>query len=274
MDDIKQEILIKNNIMVKAKYNLNTIENKVFQLILFNLQKQNKDTMLAEIPKKDFQNILNKDIYKTTKGISNILIKLRKADIWFIKDNKWGNYGFINGFTYDEDSQQFIIKADAEIYKMLFDYLKGYTPVNLAIFFGFKSYYTQRFYELLRLWSNAKTIINYTIDELRDLLMLNEKLKAYSDFKKRIITPAVKELNQKSLMQINVKEHKMGRKVISIDFIVTDNDKRKYFEDSEKNKDKKEDDNNKVNKLKFNNFDQRQYDYKELEQKLLGWYED
>ena len=271
MDEAKQEILIKNNIMVKAKYNLNTVENKVFQLILFNLQKQNKDTMLAEIPKRDFQSILNKDVYKTTKGISNILVKLRKADIWFIKNNKWGNYGFINGFSYDEDTQEFTIKADAEIYKMLFDYLKGYTPVNLAIFFGFKSYYTQRFYELLRLWSNAKTKINYTVDELRDLLMLNEKLKAYSDFKKRIITPAVKELNEKSLMKIDIKEHKMGRKVISIDFMVTDNDKRKYFEDLDNKNDKKEVEYNPAKKLKFKNFDEREYDYNELERKLLGW---
>lgn len=69
-----------------------------------------------------------------------------------------------------------------------------------------------------------------------------------------------------------MKEIKTGRKVTSIDFIVKDNDKRKYF--NEENKKIKSNEKNKVKDLKFNNFEQRNYDYDDLEKKLLGWDKD
>ncbi|MGL5749517.1 MAG: hypothetical protein ACRCXT_03235, partial [Paraclostridium sp.] len=41
--------------------------------------------------------------------------------------------------------------------------------------------------------------------------------------------PAIKELNDTGYFEIDFKENKVGRKVDSIDFIVKDLDKRKYF---------------------------------------------
>ena len=281
MKDNKQEILMKNNKMIKAKYDLNLIENRAFQLILVRMQQKNEDTLIAEILRKDFEKVLKKDLYKTKKGLTEVLDKLYDAKIYFIDEEGDGKARFINNFKFIENDTKVRIKADAEIYKMLFHYLKGYTPINLPIFFSFKSYYTQRLYEFLRLWTNTKKVINYSIEELRDLLMLKNKYTLYKDFKRRVISIAIQELNEKSLMQIEIKEIKTGRKVTSINFIVKDNDKRKYFQDKENETFNKEQQKktykknyDEPKKLKFNNFDQREYDYDALEKKLLGWDED
>ena len=265
----KSKILMKNNIMVKAKYDLNLIENRAFQLILFNFQKKNEDTLIAEIPRKDFEDILKKDLYKTKKGLNQVLDKLYNAEIYFIDEEGDGKARFINNFKFIENDTKVRIKADAEIYKMLFDYLKGYTPINLPIFFSFKSYYSQRMYEFLRLWSNTKNVVSYTIEELRELLMLENKYGLYKDFKRRVIKVAIDELNEKSLMEISFKENKTGKKVTSIDFIVKDNDKRTYFKEDKKKEPLQE--KHKDKKLKFHNFEERTYDYDDLEQRLLGW---
>lgn len=91
------------------------------------------------------------------------------------------------------------------------------------------NYYAQRLYDLLRVWSGTKQIINYEVEELKELLQIEEKYNLYADFKRRVILPVIKELNDTGYFLIDIKENKVGRKVESIDFIVKDLDKRKYF---------------------------------------------
>ena len=270
---------MKNNVLIKARYNINTVENKIFQLILYKMQKNSnsKDLKKCTIQHQEFKDIIKRTNNSTIKAINECLEELRKSCIEIETESKWLKYGFINGFTYDKKNQEFTIKADAEIYELLFNYLKGYTPVNLAIFFSFKGYYTQRLYELLRLWSNTKTVITYTVDEIKELLKLEDQYSDYCNFKRRVITPSIKELNEKAMLQIDFKENKIGKRVTSIDFIVTDNDKRKYFEGNKESnvihqeQQKKTYGKNKGKELKFMNFEQREYDYNSLEKKLLGW---
>lgn len=35
----KNEVLMKNNVLIKARYDINTYENKLFILLLYKLQK-------------------------------------------------------------------------------------------------------------------------------------------------------------------------------------------------------------------------------------------
>lgn len=105
----------------------------------------------------------------------------------------------------------------------------GYTPVNVQIWLSLNNSYAQRFYDLLRLWSGTKDTINYKLDEIKELLMLEDKYSKYNDFKRRVILPAIKELNETGYFEIDIKENKVGRKVDSIDFYIKDLDKRKYF---------------------------------------------
>lgn len=70
-------------------------------------------------------------------------------------------------------------------------------------------------------------------------------------FKKRVLVPAVKELNDTEYFKIDFKENKVGRRVESIDFIVKDLDKRVYFNESIVKLDRNEykvEDTSKVNK--------------------------
>lgn len=41
------------------------------------------------------------------------------------------------------------------------------------------NYYTQRLYDLLRVWSGTKQIINYEVEELKALLQIEEKYNLF-----------------------------------------------------------------------------------------------
>ncbi|KMJ93091.1 hypothetical protein CBCST_22555 (plasmid) [Clostridium botulinum C str. Stockholm] len=63
--------------------------------------------------------------------------------------------------------------------------------------------------------------------------MLDGNYPEYGNFKRRVIVPAIKELNKTGFFEIDFKEVKQGRKVVSIDFLVKDLDKRIYFKEFE-----------------------------------------
>lgn len=227
----ENNIVMKNNMIIRAKYNISTIENRIFLLLLYKLQKEDGEVILCDIHHDDFKKIIKKKQNQSIEYIEDLLINLRKQSIYFKDKEGWGEYGFINGFKYIEEDKSFRIEASQVVHTYIRDYLKtGYTPVNLAVFFSLINSNSQRFYDLLRLWSGSKNVITYTVDELKELLMLEDKYNKYNDFKRRVIEPAIKELNGTGYFKIDIQENKVGRKVETIDFKVEDLDKRKYFD--------------------------------------------
>ncbi|MGL5328790.1 MAG: replication initiation protein [Peptostreptococcaceae bacterium] len=232
----KPRILMKNNLLIQAKYSLTLVENRIFLLMMYKLQKESEGLLSCEISHDEFKQIIRHAKDKTIDNISKSLSSLRKKSIHFMeeKQNKkgiiWGEYGFLNGFTYDEERKTFKIEASQKIYDLLSNYIQtGYTPANLVVLFSIKNYYGQRLYDLLRLWSGSKSVINYKVEDLKMYLQLDDSYPEYGNFKRRVILPAIKELNGTGYFEIDIKENKVGRKVDSIDFIVKDLDKRKYF---------------------------------------------
>ncbi|WP_338079536.1 replication initiation protein [Clostridium haemolyticum] len=67
--------------------------------------------------------------------------------------------------------------------------------------------------------------------ELKELLQIKDLYSLYGDFKRRVIVPAIKELNKTGFFEIDFREVKKGRKVISIDFLVKYLYTRIYFKE-------------------------------------------
>lgn len=234
--DNKKNVLMKNNVLVKARYHLTSVQSDIFIVMLYKLQKDDKRGMSCKIHRKDFLKLISSNDKKTIAGIKEILNGLMRETIYFkeIKENGknaiWGQYNLINGFEYDDETDEFTIVCSERVYDLLISYLDvGYTPINTENYLLLRNSYAKRMYDLLRLWSGTKTKINYTVCELKELLMLEGKYAKYSDFKKKVIEPSVKELNKTKVFDISYKENKTGRKVTNIDFFVKDLDERTYF---------------------------------------------
>ena len=227
------KMLVKNNAFITAKYILTLDENRLFVYILYNIQK-NKNGFSCTVKRDDFSNIFKNRTNSTVKGVTKVLDDIKRKSIYF-KENledgstNWGSYVFLMGYVYNNKSDSFKIEVPERVYNLLMQYIDGYTPITLQTWLGLKNTYAQRFYDLLRMWSGTKNIINYKVEDLKMYFQIDDKYPNFKDFKRRVILPAIKELNETGYFEIDIKENKVGRKVDSIDFIVKDLDKRKYF---------------------------------------------
>lgn len=249
--DKENKILNKHNLLVKTKYHLNTVEMRTYLFILYKAQAlatYRPCDILVEsefasfyMDREDFKYIRDGKQVLEKARLEKILDSLMTKPIYWEdpsnKSEKWSKFCFIGKQKYDSKNDKFKILLPIEVYDMLTKYMDegyGYTPENLSILLAAKCTYTYRLYELLRLWSNSKSEINYSIEELKDLFLLEDKksYSLYANFKNKVIIPAKNELEELNLFEIDFEEIKKGQKVIGITFYIKDLDKRKYFDKS------------------------------------------
>ena len=72
-----------------------------------------------------------------------------------------------------------------------------------------------RFYEL---FSKQKKPITYSIEHIKEIFKIENKYNKITDFERRVLIPAKKELDEKSPYSFKYKAIKTGRKITSILF--------------------------------------------------------
>lgn len=233
------EVLFKSNTLIKSNINITSVEYKIFNKILYKCQieKENKSQLRAVLTIDELSSIVKNKKENTVKALTESLEKFIKIPIRFEKQKSYVITTLINKVVVDKETLNFNCYLDKDLYEVLMGYKElGYSPINLKMIRQANGYYTQRFYELFRVWSGHNKDVTYTIDELKEWLMIEEGMSydRYFNFKIKVVEPALKEINQKLNMKVSYKENKSGRSVISLTFIVEDLEPRTY--DFNKNK--------------------------------------
>ena len=105
-----------------------------------------------------------------------------------------------------------------EIWDGMLNFSKGYRKYELVTAMQFNSVYSMRFYELL---SGQKRPLEFTFEQLREMLGVNNKYKLVGHFKTRVLDVAKKELDDISPYSFNYIEVKEGRKFVGFKLFPT-----------------------------------------------------
>ena len=187
---------------IMIRDNLHKIEHSLFgreiTMPIVDILKDEQDENYT-IAKKAFSSLSDKfiiidndDIWQKTHIISNPKIKKKTGMVTFSVFN--------------------------EIWDGMLNFSKGYRKYELVTAMQFNSVYSMRFYELL---SGQKRPLEFTFEQLREMLCINDKYKLVGDFKRWVLDVAKKELDESSPYSFNYIEIKEGRKVVGFKFFPT-----------------------------------------------------
>ena len=228
-------ILLKSNALVNAEIDNSNIEYK-FTNLIFNetqLQKGN-DSYFTIININAFRDLSDSAYLKTAKGILSVLEdKFQKNTLKWCFGKEHYQVTLITKIKFNDISGDFTIYIDKDLVNFLLNYREigtGYTPLNLRLTNKSKSFFTQRIYELLRLWSGEKREIEYDLEDLKVKLLLQDhkSYNQYKEFKRRVLAPALNEINEKLNMKVKYEEIRVGRSIAKLKFIVEDLEPRQY----------------------------------------------
>lgn len=223
-------IVVKaNDIIRKARYDLSLQELKIMSFC-FSMIKPNDglDTTytfsIVEFCKACGIDYANGKNYSNVK--ESIMSVVSKA-FWILEpDGSEVTVHWLEKARINRGNGKIEIRFDEDLKKYIFNLFKGFTQYELLCVLPMKSQYSFRIYELLKSYAFTHQH-RFSIEELKKLLMA-ERYVNFKDFRKKVIEPAVKEINEYTDLKINWEPEKDGRKVVAVTFHIVKLDFAEY----------------------------------------------
>lgn len=236
MEENGELIAVKANKFVQEyKVSLSLTEIRIVNYLISNIDspKYDKEFRKFRFEIKEFCNIVypNKKIGDAYNWLPKILEdlahkgawkevpstenpgKMKKALIHWIERPEF-EVGYIT-IELNPNLAPYLLQLDKSFIKSKFQY------TALA-----QSKYTIPLYELLKSWEKVYKK-KFEIDELRAYMDAMDK--TYSNtaaFKRRVLDPAIKEINEITDLQVSYTEIKRGRKTTNIEFVILPKEKK------------------------------------------------
>lgn len=189
---------------------------KLEDLNLFK-NKNNKEfkysnSVLAKLLNTSVSTISH-EIEKTAARIMKKTIHLRKV----LPDDSV-EFEMINIMPYAKYKNGILdFQINYQIIPYLIELNSNFTEFNLDNLLIMNSSYGIKLYKLLYQYKNIKSR-KFSIIDLKEQFGIRDKYPQYGDFKKYVVNPAIKQINEMTDLEVNFIEKKMGRKVESLEF--------------------------------------------------------
>lgn len=221
--------------LIHCENKLTLIQRKICNILLFNALDKINDQEIFEISLRQLCSLVgyNSNDTKLIKSAIKSLIAVVME--WnLLDDNK-----FVDETQYPEEMVTWhasSLLAGASIRSGLIQYsyspqmksvlssLEIYGRINLFVQAKFNSTYSLVLYENCVRFKNIKQTAWFPIELFRTLMGVSEgKYISFKEFNRNVITAAVNEINLKSDIYIEPQFKRTGRRITSIQFILSEN---------------------------------------------------
>ena len=219
--------IIQSYIMTVARNKFSVNEKRIVYLILERAQQEveghlikgsislihhNLRSVSLEIPFSAIIDVISSEekSYKNYENIKKAARSLsRKFLEWEDVDNKtYYETGLVINLQIKKSDGIMRFDIANWVWDCMLDFSKGFRKFDLFSAMKLKSPYSMRMYELFSRQSNPLT---YTVDELKKMFCVEGKYKDTSKFRKRIIEPSKRELDESAPYSFNYEENKVGK---------------------------------------------------------------
>jgi plasmid replication initiation protein len=226
----KNLTVCKSNAVIQAGYQLSLNEQRVV-LASIGLVDPRKELLVTdrfELSAKDFVvifGVTEKNAYRTLIEVAQTLFKRYVVIEKPFPDNpkvtKLQTH-WISSICYMESEGKIALTFAPDLIPYLTQLKGSFTRYDLKHIGNMTSTYGIRLYELLMQWKNTG-IREIEIEWLKKQFQLDSSYDRMDNLKRRVIDPAVKDINQHSNYQARWEQRKTGRKVTHLVFTFSEN---------------------------------------------------
>lgn len=214
------------NDIIRGKQSMTLQTARLIRLLITQVVKEDKDlkTYSCKITDlADFFNIPRNNMYRDIDGICDSALKSLVYVGTGNPKHPWKRFHWISLAEYDGNGI-ITLRLSDEIKPYVLELEKWFTQYQLKNILEFNSYYAIRLYEILKCedgkYRNEKLKHEFTVEELKQFFDCEGKYKLFADFKRNVIEVAVREINEKSDIWIDVSYKKTSRAITSVVFEV------------------------------------------------------
>ena len=219
-----KELIYKSNALIEAAYSLTLAEQKIILSAITQVKRNEPITddvlyLVTANALSDMSGFTAKNEYRALKQATKKLWE-RTLTVYErpngegkkIRQMRW-----VQEAIYLEDQGAIQIRFSKPILPYLSKLSAEFTKYRLECVSPMSSVYGIRLYELLVQW-RSKGEREVTVDWLKQQWELTDKYPSIRDLKRRVIEPALKDINTHSDLWVKCGQRKTGRKVTHLQF--------------------------------------------------------
>ena len=225
---MKNSLVVKDNALINASYNLELTEQRLIMLAIINARESGQgitaDSKL-EIHASDYANLFNVSIDASYKALKEAVNNLFNRQFSYTAEYKrTGKTGIVRSrwvsrIFYVDDLALLEITFAPDVVPLVTRLEEHFTSYQAKQVAHLTSKYATRLYELLIAWREVGKVPQIEISAFRNGLgLLENEYTAMSDFKKRVLEPSIKQINEHTDITVTYEQHKKGRLISGFSF--------------------------------------------------------
>ena len=225
---MKNGLVVKDNALINASYNLETTEQRLIMLAIMSARDTGQgitaDSKL-EIHASDYANqfnVTNETAYEVLKSAVNNLFERKFSYIAEYK--KTGKTGIVRSrwvsrVFYVDTLAILEITFAPDVVPLITRLEQHFTSYQLKQVSQLTSKYAIRLYELLIAWREVGKTPQIDLAEFRQKIGVEAKeYERMHHFKARVLEPSIKQINEHTDITVTYEQHKKGRAISGFSF--------------------------------------------------------
>lgn len=216
--------VVEHNDFINARYDFPVIVHRLFVAGLLLIDKDDEDLKTYRIPVRDLL-----DAFDIKSGAYYDELKRRwpeltkQATLTFEKVGKNGKRRLgmkplFASLEYQEGEGCIELKFNPDLRPQLLDFKSNFTQYRLSDVKEFGSQYSFRIYRWLKQVEDLRPDRTFSIEDLREMLMLEGKYADFGSFRVNVLDVARRELDEHADISFDYELRRKGRKVTDVVF--------------------------------------------------------
>lgn len=223
---MKNGLVVKDNALINASYNLEVTEQRLILLAIINARETQQgitsDSKL-EIHASDYANQFNVKKETAYEALKNAVNNLFERQFSFRETTKKGvgivRSRWVSRIKYIDDSAILEITFAPDVVPLITRLEQHFTSYQLKQVSQLTSKYAIRLYEILIAWREVGKVPKIDLSEFREKLgIAADEYKAMNHFKSRVLEPSIKQINEHTDITVSYEQHKTGRTISGFSF--------------------------------------------------------
>ena len=223
----RNEVVSKANALIESCYTINLVAQRVIILAIIEAREQGSMAEIGgihHIKASDYERHFECDKTTAYRSLKSACESLYESEfVWTDKDakgrDKINKSRFVQRASYCEGGGYVEVMFGNDVIPLITRLSEQYTEYELKQIKDLNSTYALRIFEILMQWLSVGKTPPITIENLRTRLGIEEhQYKLMSDFKKRVLDHAIKEINDNTNITAAYEQHKEGRRIVGFTF--------------------------------------------------------
>ena len=224
--DQDRQLVVKSNHIIEASYRLSVAEQRVILSAISQVRRDKPvtDEVLYSVTAAELAQLCGTDPKTAYRDLQHAAERLQtrrvslllEPDGVTIRSKRRRVTCWVQTVDYIDQEGRIEMRFGKDILPYLTGLQREFTRYALSDVAKMTSAYGIRLYELLVQWPEGHREV--ALDDLRRWLQLEERYPSIKDLKRRVLDPAVEQINEHSPLMVSWSQRKTGRKVTHLVF--------------------------------------------------------